>query len=166
MRVTDLQSGLPELPALPDLLGGGRGTGSSGGGGAPTPDGPLEASVRSIERAAGALATASVARMDETLPWFRDFPADQRAWVMLVAQAGVRSLVQWLRDGDTGTQEVSEEIFDSAPQALARTISLQQTVQLVRITVDVAEQHLGHLAAKGEEQAIREAVLRFSREVA
>ncbi len=27
--------------------------------------------------------------MDETLPWFRELPADQRAWVMLVAQAGV-----------------------------------------------------------------------------
>ena len=31
-----------------------------------------------IERAAGALATPSVARMDETLPWFRALPADQR----------------------------------------------------------------------------------------
>ena len=31
----------------------------------------LEATVRTIERAAGALATASVARMDESLPWFR-----------------------------------------------------------------------------------------------
>ena len=59
----------------------------------------LAATLRRIERAAGALATASVARMDETLPWFRELPADQRAWVMLVAQAGVRSLVEWLRAG-------------------------------------------------------------------
>ena len=36
----------------------------------------LEASIRSIERAAGALATASVARMDDALPWFRELPAD------------------------------------------------------------------------------------------
>ena len=50
----------------------------------------LEASVRAIERAAGALATASVARMDDTLVWFRDLPADQRAYIMLVAQAGAK----------------------------------------------------------------------------
>ena len=39
----------------------------------------------------------SVARMDEVLPWFRAMPADQRSWVMLVAQAGVGSFVEWLR---------------------------------------------------------------------
>src|SRR4051812_35565344 len=106
------------------------------------PDEPaLAASIRAIERAGGALATASVARMDETLPWFRELPADQRAWVMLVAQAGVASLVEWLRqrgssDSDA-SQEVSDEVFDAAPRALARSINLPQTVQLVRITIDV-----------------------------
>ena len=132
--------------------------------------GALAASVRSIERAAGALATASVARMDETLPWFRELPADQRAWVMLVAQAGVRSLVEWLRvrgeSGDGGPQEVSDEVFDAAPRALARSINLQQTVQLIKVTIDVVEHQVPHLAAPGEQQAIREAVLQFSREVA
>jgi hypothetical protein len=129
---------------------------------------PLERSIRSIERAAGALATASVARMDETLPWFRELPADQRAWVMLVAQAGVRSLVEWLRsrDHDAPTQEVSDEIFDTAPRALARTINLQQTVQLIRTTIAVTEEQVGRLAAPGEEIQVREAVLTFSREVA
>ncbi|HEU4423612.1 MAG TPA: PucR family transcriptional regulator, partial [Pilimelia sp.] len=52
----------------------------------------LSPTLRRIERAAGALASASVSRMDETLPWFRGLPADQRSWVMLIAQAGVRSL--------------------------------------------------------------------------
>jgi hypothetical protein len=133
-----------------------------------TDDPPLEASIRAIERAAGALATASVSRMDETLPWFRELPADQRAWVMLVAQAGVRSLVEWLRrrDADAGTQEVSDEVFDAAPRALARSINLQQTVQLIRTTIEITEEHVSRLAATGEETQIREAVLIFSREVA
>ncbi|MFC0533193.1 PucR family transcriptional regulator [Phytohabitans kaempferiae] len=127
----------------------------------------LSETVRRIERSAGALATASVARMDETLPWFRELPADQRAWVMLVAQAGVRSLVEWLRrDGRRPTQDLADEIFEAAPTALARSISLQQTVALVKVTIDVAEEQVGHLAASGEEAALREAVLRFSREVA
>jgi len=128
----------------------------------------LGATLRRIERSAGALATASVSRMDDVLPWFRELPADQRAWVMLVAQAGVRSLVEWLR-GDRhngGPQEVSDEIFDAAPRALARSISLTQTVALIKVTIDVVEEQVAHLAASGEEAALREAVLKFSREVA
>jgi hypothetical protein len=127
----------------------------------------LAASVRAIERAAGALATASVARMDEVLPWFRELPADQRSWVTLVAQAGVRSFVQWLRTaGNHGAQEVSDEIFDAAPRTLARSISLQHTVQLIKVTIEVVEEQVPHLAAKGERDAVADAMLRFSREVA
>ncbi|MBV1854966.1 PucR family transcriptional regulator [Catellatospora tritici] len=129
---------------------------------------PLAATLRQIERAAGALATASVSRMDETLPWFRELPADQRSWVMLVAQAGVQSLVNWLRQGGSsgGPQAVSDEVFDVAPRALARSINLQQTVALIKVTIDVVEEQVPFLAVKGEEQQLREAVLRYSREVA
>jgi hypothetical protein len=139
-------------------------------GSTPTPPAhdELAATIPQIERAAGALATASVARMDETLPWFRELPADQRSWVMLVAQAGVQSLVEWLRRGagSNRNHEVSDEIFDAAPRALARSISLQQTVQLIKVTIDVAEEHVPRLAAPGEQAALEAAVLRFSREVA
>lgn len=127
----------------------------------------LTATLKRIERAAGSLATASVARMDDVLPWFRGLPADQRAWVMLVAQSGVQSLVEWLRQNDQRrTQEVSEEIFDAAPRALARMISLQQTVALIKVTIDVVEEQVPQLAAPGEEAVVREAILRYSREVA
>jgi hypothetical protein len=140
-------------------------------------DGELAATLRRIERAAGTLATASVGRMDETLPWFRELPAEQRSWVMLVAQAGVRSLVEWLRSLPSSTdrgaggvtdspQEVSDEVFAAAPRALARSISLQQTVALIKVTIDVVEQQVPHLAAPGEERLLHEAVLKFSREIA
>src|SRR6185369_4266373 len=127
----------------------------------------IDASIRAIERAAGGLATDSVARMDEVLPWFRGLPADQRSWVMLVAQAGVRSFVAWLRQpGETGPHELSDEIFDAAPRTLARSISLQHTVQLIKVTIDVVEEHVPRLAAQGEEPVVADAMLRFSREVA
>lgn len=108
--------------------------------------------------------------MEETLPWFRELPADQRSWVMLVAQSGVRSLVEWLQqreetDGEA-RQFISDEVFDAAPRALARSINLQQTVQLIEVTIDVVEQRVPHLAAPGEEETLQEAVLRFSREIA
>ncbi|WP_375734758.1 PucR family transcriptional regulator [Polymorphospora lycopeni] len=131
--------------------------------------GELADTLRRIERSAGALATASVSRMDETLPWFRELPADQRAWVMLVAQTGVRSLVEWLRQGGAALgspTEVSDEVFAAAPLALARSISLQQTVALIKVMIDVVEEQVPHLAASGEERLLREAVLKFSREIA
>jgi len=128
----------------------------------------LSATLRRVERAAGSLATASVARMDETLGWFRELPAEQRSMVMLVVQAGIRSLVEWLHRGGgaDSQQEVSDLVFDAAPQALARSISLQQTVALVKVTIDVVEEQVPHLAAPGEAEALREAVLKFSREIA
>jgi hypothetical protein len=134
----------------------------------PEQNGDLAATLRRVERAAGSLATASVARMDETLGWFRELPADQRSLVMLVVQAGIRSLVEWLRQGGGAAtqQEVSDLVFDAAPQALARSISLQQTVALVKVTIDVVEEQVPHLAAPGEAEALREAVLKFSREIA
>ncbi|MEV6348502.1 helix-turn-helix domain-containing protein [Actinoplanes sp. NPDC051851] len=107
--------------------------------------------------------------MDETLPWFRALPADQRSWVMLVAQAGVRSLVEWLRSGGTvaaDTQEISDEVFAAAPRALARVITLTQTVQLIKVTIDVAEAEVIGFAAEGESGLLLAAILRFSREIA
>src|SRR6201986_1097212 len=56
-----------------------------------------EETIRRIEQAAGRLATASIARMDEHLAWFRALPADQRSWVTLVAQQGIASFLEWLR---------------------------------------------------------------------
>ncbi|GLY97695.1 helix-turn-helix domain-containing protein [Actinoplanes sp. NBRC 103695] len=130
---------------------------------------PLAATLRRIERHAGKLASAAVAKMDETLPWFRALPADQRSWVMLVAQAGVRSLVEWLRSGGTiggDSQEISDEVFAAAPRALARSITLTQTVALIKVTIDVAEAEVNKLAAAGEEDALNSAILKFSREIA
>ncbi|HST66600.1 MAG TPA: PucR family transcriptional regulator, partial [Mycobacteriales bacterium] len=82
---------------------------------------PPAATLRRLERASGALATKSVARMDESLSWFRAMPADQRSWVMLIAQAGIASFVEWLRSpGDA--PRLTSEVFRAGPQELARTV--------------------------------------------
>jgi PucR C-terminal helix-turn-helix domain/GGDEF-like domain len=130
-----------------------------------TPVSPLAATLRRIERSSGALATQSVARMDELLPWFRSMPADQRSWVMLVAQAGIASFVEWLRTPDAAPR-LTGEVFGAAPRELARAVSLKQVVELVRVTVEVVETRVETLAAPGEEALLREAVLRYSREIA
>ena len=129
----------------------------------PTP--PSAKTLRRLERAAGALATRSVARIDEVLPWFRTLPADQRSWVALILQAGIASFVEWLRSpGDA--PRLTSEVFRAGPRELARSITLQQAVEVVRVTVEVVEDQVEGFAAAGEEAVLREAVLRYSREIA
>jgi hypothetical protein len=126
---------------------------------------PSEATLRRLERASGSLATQAVARMDDELAWFRAMPADQRSWVTLVAQAGIASLVEWCRSPGR-PPKLTGEVFGAAPRELARTVALKQTVDLVKVTVEVVEERVATVAEPGDEEALRTAVLLFSREVA
>lgn len=125
-----------------------------------------EATLRKVERAASALATRSVALMDERLPWFRSLPALQRSWVTLVAQAGIAGYVGWVGGGLDGFK-LTEAVFGSAPRELARSVTLRRTVELVRIAISVAEEYLPSLAADAAESVVlADSLLRYSREVA
>ncbi|MCG2798174.1 MAG: helix-turn-helix domain-containing protein [Cellulomonas sp.] len=113
----------------------------------------------------GQLAAAAMRQLESDAAWYRALPAEDRSWVGLVAQAGIAAFVTWFGDPTRPPHGVSE-IFSAAPPQLTRSISLQQTLQLVRLSVDVVESHAAELAAPGEERDLREAVLRYSREVA
>ena len=124
------------------------------------------ATFRRVERAAGGLATRSVALMDERLPWFRVLPAEQRSWVTLVAQAGISGYVVWATTPGP-EYRITGEVFGTAPRDLVRAVSLRRTVELVRIAIAVAEEQLPALAADpAESVALRDSLLRYSREVA
>src|SRR3954467_2871113 len=126
---------------------------------------PTEGTLRRLERASGSLATQAVARMDEQLPWFRDMPADRRSWVTLVAQAGIASLVEWCRNPGRPPR-LTGDVFGAAPRELVRVVALKQTVDLIKIVVDVLEDHVASMAEPDDEEALHLAVLQFSREVA
>jgi DNA-binding PucR family transcriptional regulator len=104
--------------------------------------------------------------MSERLPWFRRLSADQRAGVLLVTQTGVSNFVAWL--GEPGqTIRLTAEAFRSAPRDLARRVSLRQTVELVRVAIEVFEHQLPLLAGSDRErQLLTEGILRFGREIA
>lgn len=123
------------------------------------------ATVRRLERSIGTLTTAATARMDQTLPWYRAMPAENRSWVNLVAQAGVAAFVEWFRNPDA-SQAISADVFGTAPRELTRSVTLQQTVELVRVVIAVVEEHIEQLFAPRDQVAMREAVLRYSREIA
>jgi len=122
--------------------------------------------TRRLEQASGGLATASISAMSERLPWFRRLSADQRAGVLLVTQTGVSNFVAWL--GEPGQAiRLTAEAFRSAPRDLARRVSLRQTVELVRVAIEVFEQQLPLLAGNDQErQLLMEGILRFGREIA
>jgi len=123
------------------------------------------ATVRRLERSIGPLADAATARMDEALPWYGAMSAENRSWVNLVAQAGVRAFVEWFRDPDAA-RAISADVFGTAPRELTRAVTLQQTVELVRVVIAVVEEQIGRIAPPGQEEVLREAVLRYSREIA
>jgi DNA-binding PucR family transcriptional regulator len=121
--------------------------------------------VRRIERASGALGTAAIAAMDKRLPWFRNMSAENRSWLGLVAQAGVAAFLDWIRHPERNRPAVTE-VFGTAPRELARAVSLQHAVEMVRVIIDAVEAQVDELAAPGNEAELREAVLTYAREIA
>ncbi|MFK4759676.1 PucR family transcriptional regulator [Microbacterium sp. ZW T5_45] len=113
-----------------------------------------------LRRISGDLATATIKRLEDTLPWYADMPPARRSAVGLVAQAGITSFIQWY-DDPTSTPWIAADIFAAAPRELLRSVSLQQTLQLIRVTVEITEERV---AGKGE--YLREAILLYSRDVA
>ncbi|MGD0686474.1 MAG: helix-turn-helix domain-containing protein [Streptosporangiaceae bacterium] len=112
------------------------------------------------------LGTAAMASMDRRLPWFRRMSAENRSWIGLVAQAGVAAFVDWIKHPERGRPAVAGEVFGTAPRELARAVSLQQAVEMMRVIIDVVESQVDELAAPGYEAELREAVLRYTREIA
>jgi DNA-binding PucR family transcriptional regulator len=122
--------------------------------------------IARLEASMGALGTAAMLSMDRRLPWFRAMSAENRSWLGLVAQAGVAAFVDWIKHPERTRPAVAGEVFGTAPRELARAVTLQQAVEMVRVIVDVVEAQVDELAAPGGEAELREAVLRYTREIA
>src|SRR3974377_830824 len=121
--------------------------------------------VRRIERATGALGTAAITAMERRLPWFRNMSAENRSWLGLVAQAGIAAFLDWIRHPERDRPAVTEWC-GTAPRELARAVSLQHAVEMVRVIIDAVEAQVDELAAPGDEAELREAVLTYAREIA
>ena len=133
---------------------------------------PRASAARRLRRSAGALSTSAVAGMEEQLPWFSELSAQDRSWVGLIVQAGVQNFIEWYAAGgpalatrDGGT-ELAASVFGAAPRALAGVITLQQTVDLVRLTIDVVEASVDDVLEGADADAVHAAILRYAREVA
>lgn len=126
---------------------------------------PARPDVTRLTQATGELTTAATKRMEETLPWFRDLGPDERSWVSLVARAGITAFIDWYTAPEP-IPALTADVFGAAPRELARVISLEQTVDLVRTTVAVVESAIDQLTTDADRPALQLAVLRYSREIA
>ena len=116
------------------------------------------------------MSTAATARMESDLPWFAELSADERSWVGLIVQAGIRDFIDWYKRDSLSlsltaqTREAS--LFGVAPRALAGAITLHQTVDLIRLSIEVIEHNLDEIVAPEDAREVHEAVLRYAREAA
>jgi DNA-binding PucR family transcriptional regulator len=125
----------------------------------------VAATARRIERASGQLSTRAQRLMEDTLPWFATMPPRPRSLVGLIIQAGIRGFADWLRSPGAGSR-ITADVFAVAPSDLASVVTLEQTVELVRIAVEVTESAVDELVAPAQQTWLREATLRYSREIA
>ncbi|MFT4124337.1 MAG: helix-turn-helix domain-containing protein [Microbacteriaceae bacterium] len=113
-----------------------------------------------LRRVSGELSSETIKRLESSLPWYSSMPPGRRSAVGLVAQAGITSFISWF-DDPASTPWIAADVFGAAPRELLRSVSLQQTLQLIRITVEVVERRVGT-----DDDVLREAILLYSREIA
>ena len=124
-----------------------------------------EAIARQLQRSVGSLTTSTVNRMERDMPWFRDLSAEDRSWIGLIVQAGINAFVAWYRE-PLGSSPVTAEVFGAAPRALTGVVNLHQTVEMVRLTIEVVEENVGEAVSAQDAPSVRESIIRYAREVA
>lgn len=118
--------------------------------------------IKRLNAATSEMNTATLAALVERHSWFGQLDAESRSWIGVLARAGIDGFVTWF----SGAQFQAESVFESAPRAMARRISLQQTVDLVRTTTEVLEEQLQHLLPRGDRQPVQLGIVHYSREIA
>ncbi|SDE59718.1 DNA-binding transcriptional regulator, PucR family [Auraticoccus monumenti] len=122
--------------------------------------------ARRLAAASGQMTTAAVGEMEARHPWFSELSAEERSWITLVAQAGIDGFVRWFSEPEDEGRGAGIGVFGTAPRALARAITLQQTVELVRTTIDSVETQLHEVMPRGDRGHLQIAITQYSREVA
>lgn len=121
--------------------------------------------ARRLQKSVGDLTASTLDRMEQDMPWFRQLSAQDRSWIGMIVHAGISAFVAWYREPDAGSP-ITAEVFGAAPQALTGVVSLHQTVEMVRLTIEVVEANIAQAVGEEDEAAVREAVVRYAREVA
>lgn len=127
---------------------------------------PSPETITRLKSHLGVLSTTALKYLDQSLPWYRSLAPEERAALGLVAQKGIATFVSWYEHPESTPAWVMTDVFGAAPTELTRSISLQKALALLRTIVEVVESQVPDIVAESEQGQVREAVLRYSREVA
>ena len=121
--------------------------------------------LKKLRASVGQLSTTTMRQLEKSLPWYSRLSSDERSALGLVAQNGIAAFVAWY-ERPSSPSWILSDVFGTAPTELTRSISLQKALQLIRIVVEVVEDQVPVIAPEADQPSLREAVLRYSREVA
>ncbi len=121
---------------------------------------PKKETLAWLKSISGELNSETLKKLEATLSWYREMTAARSASVGLVAQSGISSFLAWY-DNPKSQPWVAADVFEVAPRELLRSISLQQTLQLIRVVVQVVEERILR-----DDPELRDSVLLYSREIA
>ena len=122
------------------------------------------AMAKRLAATSATMTTAALAEITRRYPWFSDLDANNRSSVTLVVRAGVDGFVHWFAGTTTPAEE--RNIFAAAPRSLTTRLALQQTVDLIRTTVETVETQINTELPRSDRQVLTLAVLAYSREIA
>jgi len=136
--------------------------------GADVPPERSERAARALRRATGVLSSAATARMEQELTWFSGLSAQDRSWVGLIVQAGIRDFVDWYAGDDApqGRAPLATSVFGAAPRELTGVINLRQTVDLIRLAIETVEANVDEILDPRDAETVHRSILRYAREVA
>ena len=114
------------------------------------------------------------------MAWFQELSAEDRSWVGLIVQAGIKGFVDWYAvapDADPTDQRRTDDaaaarsalaasMFGAAPRALTGVITLKQTVDLIRLSIEVVESNVDAIVDPADAPQVHRAVSGYAREVA
>ncbi|PID50992.1 MAG: PucR family transcriptional regulator [Propionibacteriales bacterium] len=121
--------------------------------------------VSDLNAITGRVATATLKAMDCRHAWVGKLEAEPRSWIGVVARAGIDGFVTWFADADESAAD-SANVFVHAPRSLLRRVSLPQTVELIRTTIDTFEEQVRDSFTEPDRSTLMMAIMHYSREVA
>ncbi|MGN0102555.1 helix-turn-helix domain-containing protein [Dietzia sp. CH92] len=124
-----------------------------------------DALLKRITRYSGTLSTEAVRALEQELPFFAELSADQRAEIQLIIQSAVRDFVTWVRNPEAPHTDTIAG-FKLLPKGVGQGLTLQQTVQLVRSTLEYFELVMPRITHNERQRGLMiAAVLKFGREL-
>ena len=119
--------------------------------------------VDSLRRAQNAIIEHSLDRISAEHPWYRTLPEAPRRQIDAVARLGVTMFVDSV---ETPRDDVvPNRIFSVAPAALTGTITLGQTLGLVRTVLDVVIEEAPQAVPAEDHDTVTILALTFGRDV-